>query len=113
MEEDCSHDDLLFVSLSPAHFRARLHWARAHRSWKPQQWDRVLFTDESRFNIQNDSLKAMIWREPGTRYRAPNIVERDHYKGSGLLVWTAEPTSTCSLGVPSQLFDIATKSYTL
>ncbi|GBN93034.1 Transposable element Tcb1 transposase [Araneus ventricosus] len=81
------------VPLSPAHVRARLHWARAHRSWTPEQWDRVLFTDESRFNIQNDSLKAMIWREPGTRYRAPNIVERDHYRGDGLLVWAGIATN--------------------
>ncbi|GBO29014.1 hypothetical protein AVEN_33749-1 [Araneus ventricosus] len=29
----------------------------------------------------------MIWREPGTRYRAPNIVERDHYRSGALLVW--------------------------
>ncbi|GBO27843.1 hypothetical protein AVEN_29601-1 [Araneus ventricosus] len=28
----------------------------------------------------------MIWREPGTRYRAPNIVEKDQYRGGGLLV---------------------------
>ncbi|GBN11065.1 hypothetical protein AVEN_115975-1 [Araneus ventricosus] len=35
----------------------------------------------SRFNIQDDSRKAMIWREPGSRYRAPKIVERDHYRG--------------------------------
>ncbi|GBM11555.1 hypothetical protein AVEN_240687-1 [Araneus ventricosus] len=66
------------VLLSPAHVRARLHWAREHRSWTPEQWGHVLFTDESRFNIQNDSRRAMIWREPGTRYWAPNIVERCH-----------------------------------
>ncbi|GBN95902.1 hypothetical protein AVEN_221008-1 [Araneus ventricosus] len=29
----------------------------------------------------------MIWREPGTRYRAPNIVEKNQYIGGGLLVW--------------------------
>ncbi|GBN82805.1 hypothetical protein AVEN_120496-1 [Araneus ventricosus] len=28
----------------------------------------------------------MIWREPGTRYWAPNIVERDNYRGGGLRV---------------------------
>ncbi|GBN43787.1 Transposable element Tc1 transposase [Araneus ventricosus] len=28
----------------------------------------------------------MIWREQGTRYRAPKIVERDNYRGGGLLV---------------------------
>ncbi|GBL87408.1 hypothetical protein AVEN_118351-1 [Araneus ventricosus] len=74
------------VPLFPAHARARLHWAREHRSWTLVQWSHVLFTDESLFNIQNDFRRAMIWREPGTRYREPNIVERYHYRGGGLLV---------------------------
>ncbi|GBM53705.1 hypothetical protein AVEN_56404-1 [Araneus ventricosus] len=43
------------VPLYSAHVRARLQWDREHRSWTPQQWGHVLFTDESRFNIQNDS----------------------------------------------------------
>ncbi|GBL75977.1 hypothetical protein AVEN_234296-1 [Araneus ventricosus] len=59
------------VPLSPAHVTALLHWAREHCSWTPEQWGHVIFTDESRFNIQNDSRRAMIWRDPGTRYRAP------------------------------------------
>ncbi|GBL90575.1 hypothetical protein AVEN_179482-1 [Araneus ventricosus] len=62
------------VPLSPAYVTARLHWAREHRSWTPEQWGHVLFTDESLFNIQNDSRRAMMWREQGTRYRATNIV---------------------------------------
>ncbi|GBM11668.1 hypothetical protein AVEN_16971-1 [Araneus ventricosus] len=28
---------------------------------------------------------SMIWLQPGTRYRVPNFVERDHYICSGLL----------------------------
>ncbi|GBN22538.1 hypothetical protein AVEN_268171-1 [Araneus ventricosus] len=90
IKEDCSHYDLLFVCLCPQRSSEcgwRLHWAREHRSWTPEQWGHLLFTDESRFNIQNDSRRAMICREPGTRYRAPNIVERDNYRDSGLLVW--------------------------
>ncbi|GBM00596.1 hypothetical protein AVEN_77394-1 [Araneus ventricosus] len=35
----------------------------------------------------------MIWREPGTRYRAPNIVETDIYRGGGLLVWAGIATN--------------------
>ncbi|GBM46313.1 hypothetical protein AVEN_88007-1 [Araneus ventricosus] len=105
------------VPLSPSHVRALLHRAREHRSWTPEQWSHVLFADESRFNIQNDSRRAIIWREPGTRYRAPNMVERDHYRGDGLPVWAAIATNGRTdlyvfAGVPSQLSDIATKSYT-
>ncbi|GBN42215.1 Transposable element Tcb1 transposase [Araneus ventricosus] len=81
------------VPLSPALVRARLHWTHEHRSWTPEQWGHVFFTDESRFNIQNDSQRAMIWREPGTRYREPNMVERDHYRGGGLLIWAGIATN--------------------
>ncbi|GBO00182.1 Transposable element Tc1 transposase [Araneus ventricosus] len=35
----------------------------------------------------------MIWRVPGTLYRAPNIVERDHYRGGGLLAWAGIATN--------------------
>ncbi|GBM29970.1 hypothetical protein AVEN_167445-1 [Araneus ventricosus] len=35
----------------------------------------------------------MIWREPGTPYRAPNIVERKQYRGGGLLVWAGIETN--------------------
>ncbi|GBM06776.1 hypothetical protein AVEN_63013-1 [Araneus ventricosus] len=35
----------------------------------------------------------MIWRESGTRYRVPNIVERDHYRCGGLLVWAGIATN--------------------
>ncbi|GBN75018.1 hypothetical protein AVEN_14843-1 [Araneus ventricosus] len=59
------------VPLSPAHVRAMFHWTHGHRSWTPEQWGHVLFTDKSQFNIQNDSRRAMIWREPGTHYRVP------------------------------------------
>ncbi|GBN66187.1 Transposable element Tcb1 transposase [Araneus ventricosus] len=81
------------VPLSPAHVRAWLHWASEHRSWTPEQCGQVLFTNESRFNIQNDYRIAMIWREPGTHYWAPNIVERYHYRGGGLLVWAGVATN--------------------
>ncbi|GBN73301.1 hypothetical protein AVEN_128601-1 [Araneus ventricosus] len=82
------------VPLSPAQVRARLHWAREHHSSTPEQWGHVLFTDKSRFNIPNDSGRAMIWREPETRYRASNIIERDYYRGGGILVWAGIATNS-------------------
>ncbi|GBM87511.1 Transposable element Tcb1 transposase [Araneus ventricosus] len=81
------------VPLSPADVRAQLHWSHEHRSWTPEQWGHVLFTAESRFNIHNASRRAIIWREPGTHYRAPNVVERNHYRGGGLLIWAGIATN--------------------
>ncbi|GBM62805.1 hypothetical protein AVEN_19795-1 [Araneus ventricosus] len=103
------------VPLSPSHVRARLHWTREHRSWTPEQWGHVLFTDESRFNIQNDSRRAMnqgpaIGRQTSSK---ETIAEVAGYLSGQEYQRTAEPTSMCSLGVPSQLYDMAMKSYTL
>ncbi|GFX37725.1 transposable element Tc3 transposase [Trichonephila clavipes] len=52
-----------------------------------QQWASVLFTDESRFTMEYDSGRLLIWREQRTRYHQSNTVERHSYRGGGILVW--------------------------
>ena len=37
--------------LSPAHVARREQWAMQRIHWRMQQWRRVIFTDESRFNL--------------------------------------------------------------
>ncbi|GFU20396.1 transposable element Tcb1 transposase [Trichonephila clavipes] len=46
-----------------------------------------MFSDESRFSLQSDSRRTLIWRAPGTRYHQENTIERHRYFGSGWLVW--------------------------
>lgn len=75
------------VPLSPVQRVARLRWSEEHRHWTRDQWSHVLFSDESRFSLQTDSRRTLIWREQGTRYNPRNIQERDQYGGGGVLVW--------------------------
>ncbi|GFU71778.1 uncharacterized protein TNCV_2345231 [Trichonephila clavipes] len=42
---------------------------------------------ESRFRLSSDSPRILIWRERGSRNHPSNIIERDKYGGSGVLVW--------------------------
>ncbi|GFS90736.1 transposable element Tcb1 transposase [Trichonephila clavipes] len=44
-------------------------------------------SDESRFSLQSDSRRTLIWRTPGTRYHQGNTIERYSYGGAGWLVW--------------------------
>ncbi|GFU91059.1 transposable element Tcb2 transposase [Trichonephila clavipes] len=67
------------VPLTPAHRRRRSQWCREHRNWRDNEWGRVLFTDESRFSLSNDSRRILIWRERGSRNHPSNIIERDRY----------------------------------
>ncbi|GFW93232.1 transposable element Tcb2 transposase [Trichonephila clavipes] len=75
------------VPLTPAHRRRRSLWCREHRNWRDNEWERVLFTDESRFSLSSDSHRILIWRERGSRNHPSNIIERDRYGGRGVLVW--------------------------
>ncbi|GFS93305.1 transposable element Tcb2 transposase [Trichonephila clavipes] len=75
------------VPLTATHCRLRLTWSREHALWTPQQWSCVMFSDESRFSLQSDSRRTLIWRAPGTRYHQKNTIERHRYGGAGWLVW--------------------------
>ncbi|GFU27719.1 transposable element Tcb1 transposase [Trichonephila clavipes] len=75
------------VPLTATHRRLRLTWSREHALWTPQQWSYVMFSDESRFSLQSDSRRTLIWRAPATRYHQENTIERHRYGGAGWLVW--------------------------
>ncbi|GFU94773.1 transposable element Tcb1 transposase [Trichonephila clavipes] len=63
-----AHRPVRCVPLTVTHCSLRLTWSTEHALWTPQQWSCVMFTDESRFNLQFDSRRTLIWRAPGTRY---------------------------------------------
>ncbi|GFY29880.1 transposable element Tcb1 transposase [Trichonephila clavipes] len=63
------------VPLTATHCRLRLTWSREHALWTPQQWSCVMLSDESRFSLQSDSRRTLIWRAPGTRYPQENPIE--------------------------------------
>lgn len=76
------------VPLTAGHRRARLNWATAHRRWARRQWNEVVFTDESRFNLSFSDGRVRIWRRRGERFQDPaNVVERDRYGGGSVMIW--------------------------
>ncbi|GFW29161.1 transposable element Tcb1 transposase [Trichonephila clavipes] len=78
------------VQLTVTHYRLRLTWSREHALWTPQQWSCVMFSDESRFSLQSDFRRTLIWRAPGTRYPQENSTERHRYGGAGWLAFGEE-----------------------
>ncbi|GFY17770.1 HTH_Tnp_Tc3_2 domain-containing protein [Trichonephila clavipes] len=75
------------VQFTATHCCLRLTWSREHALWTPLSYSCVMFSDESRFSLQSDSHRTLIWREPGTRYHQENTTERHRYGGAGWLVW--------------------------
>ena len=60
-----AHRPYVGVSLMVCHRRLRLNWVKRHYRWSRRRWNRVLFTDESRFNVQFADGKLRICRRTG------------------------------------------------
>ncbi|GFS51030.1 HTH_Tnp_Tc3_2 domain-containing protein [Trichonephila clavipes] len=82
-----AHRPVRCVPLTATHCHLRLTSSREHALCTTQQWSCVMFSDESRFSLQSDSRRALIWRAPGTRYHQENTIERHRYGGAGWLAW--------------------------
>ncbi|UYV66553.1 hypothetical protein LAZ67_4002055 [Cordylochernes scorpioides] len=78
---------IICVPLTPPQKRARKLCCRQHVAWSPDEWRRVMFTDESRFSLNSDSRRVFFWREVETRNNPRNMVERDPYRSQGFMVW--------------------------
>ena len=62
------------VPLTRDHRRARLNWTMAHRRSTRQQWNQVVFTDESRFNLKFADGRIRVWSRDGERLDPAKVI---------------------------------------
>ena len=73
--------------LTARHRAARLQWAQRHFRWGRQQWARVLFSDESRFNLSHRDGRIRVFRRRGEHFSDNCLIERDRFGGGNVMVW--------------------------
>ena len=73
--------------LTVRHRQQRLQWCLQRRHWLQRQWQRVLFTDESRFCVDRADGRVRIWRRRGERLAEGCIRENDRWGGANVMVW--------------------------
>ena len=81
-----AHRSYVGVPWTVRHRRLRLNWAIGHYRWSRGRWNRVLFTDESRFNVQFADGRLQVWRRTEESMDENNIVELDRYSGGSLII---------------------------
>ncbi|GFV62903.1 transposable element Tcb2 transposase [Trichonephila clavipes] len=87
---------LVCIPLTPRHHAARRRWAAEHRDWEQHDWSQVLFTDESRFSLECDTRRVLVWRDRGTRNNPAFIRERSQYRRAGWMVWGGISIGECT-----------------
>ncbi|GFV80326.1 transposable element Tcb1 transposase [Trichonephila clavipes] len=61
------------LPLSPEHRQLRLQWCQARSMWNVTDWQKVVFSDESRFVLGTDDNRVRVWRRPGEWYNSPTL----------------------------------------
>ncbi|GFU05056.1 transposable element Tc1 transposase [Trichonephila clavipes] len=77
------------LPLTPEHRQLRLQWCQAKSMWNVTDWQKVVFSDESRFVLGTDDNRVRLWRHPGERYNSFHTVLRHTARTAGVIVWGA------------------------
>ncbi|GFV73538.1 transposable element Tcb2 transposase [Trichonephila clavipes] len=74
------------LPLTPEHRQLRLQWCQARSMWNVTDWQKVVFSDESRFVLGTDDNHVRVWGRPGERYNSPHTVLRHTARTAGVMV---------------------------
>ncbi|GFS78043.1 transposable element Tcb2 transposase [Trichonephila clavipes] len=77
----------LALTLTPEHRQLRLQWCQTISMWNITDWQKVVFSDKSRFVLGTDDNRVRVWRRPGKRYNFPHTVLRYTTRTAGVMVW--------------------------
>ncbi|GFV84105.1 transposable element Tcb1 transposase [Trichonephila clavipes] len=69
------------VPLTPEHRQLRLQWCQARSMWNVTDWQKVVFSDESRFVLGTHDNRVRVWRRPAYDSRSTLIVIRGTLTG--------------------------------
>ncbi|GFX46843.1 transposable element Tcb1 transposase [Trichonephila clavipes] len=68
----------------------RRQWCRTHRQWTPQQWQQVIWSDESMFTLFQTTGRVYVWRTPKEAFAPECIVPTAKHGGGSLMSrWAA------------------------
>lgn len=73
--------------LSKSHRRARREFEKSHRTWTDDDWDKVLWSDETKICLQGSDGRERTLVRDGEALREHNIMPTKKYGGGSIMVW--------------------------
>jgi hypothetical protein len=75
--------------LTLRHMSQRLAFAQKYCRWSVEEWERVVWTDESTFEVGKNSRQIHVWRTAYDRYASDCIVPTFKSGRNSLMIWGA------------------------
>ena len=75
--------------LKPIHRKKCRAWAAAHENWTSENWNAVVYSDESKFNICGSDGIQWCHRGPGEELDEQNVRQKIKHGGgsASVMVW--------------------------
>ena len=73
--------------LRPINKVRRMEWARQHKNWRLAQWNRVLWSDEKKFELFNQKRRKYCRRKDGEALRDDTIQGTVKHGGGSIMFW--------------------------
>ena len=64
----------------------RIQWAKAYKDWKTDQWNKVLWTNKSNFEIFRSNRRVYVWKRVVERAATPCITPTIKHGGGSVMV---------------------------
>ncbi|GFU52381.1 transposable element Tcb1 transposase [Trichonephila clavipes] len=91
-----SRRPLRVLPLKPTQRHLRLEWCHARENWTAAEWNQIVFSDESRFNLSSDDNRIRVSRPRGERFNSVFALQRHTAPIAGVMVWGAIAYNTRS-----------------
>ena len=73
--------------LTPSHRLRRLHFAKIHKDWTKEDWEKVLWTDEAPFSFVGQCGKTYVRRRTGEGLNPNCVTSTVKHGGGKIQVW--------------------------
>lgn len=67
--------------------KKRLEWATQHKNWTLEEWKKVLWSDESKFEVFGSRRRVFVRRSAGERTLDQCLVPTVKHGGGSVMVW--------------------------
>ena len=81
--------------LTQKHIKDRLDFAKRHQHWTLSDWQRVIFSDESKINRFNSDGRSWCWVRNGES--SSRVQETVKHGGGSIMVWGCMMVHGCGL----------------
>jgi transposase len=74
--------------LRKTHRKKRMAFARRLRDWKVDEFKRIIFSDESKFNVFGSDGRQYCWRREGEALRDQHVQPTIKHGGGNIMIWS-------------------------